>query len=78
MATHPQHEPLDIKEQIARIDNILRDHAKMDVEMDKLLAESRKLVSESRKLDRETTFYPFIAGAGVFAAAVAFMKLFLH
>jgi hypothetical protein len=45
---------------------------------DKIRAEIMKLIAESQKYRAEAKWFPFVATAGVFAAAVAFVKLLLH
>lgn len=41
----------------------------------KLQAETLKIMAETAKFNAEVRWYPFIAGAGLFAAAAAFLKL---
>jgi hypothetical protein len=50
---------------------------KFEVEIAKLVAETLKLVDESRKIQRETFWYPLVASAALFAAAVGFVKILL-
>lgn len=83
MATAPQNETLNIEEQLARI-------AKMRVETDKAIEETRKIMretnktsEETRKIIRETDIMPramifqaMIATAALLGAGAAIAKLF--
>ncbi len=71
MASIPQHDRLDLDEQIARIE-------KMNFEMGKINAETRKLLSETRLLPINTILALTGALAAVFAAGVTLTKLFWH
>lgn len=42
--------------------------AKMQVEIAKIMEETIRMQKESKKIVLETAFYPFVAGAGSFAA----------
>lgn len=68
---------LDLEEQIARI-------RRAQVETDKFAAEQRKLSAEAAKLDRDRSLAPWqivatsmAAGAALFGAGIAFVKIFL-
>ena len=68
---------LDIREQVARIDSLLAG-------VDQALANSAKLRDESTKLRRDASLAPWTvlatglgAGAALFAAGAAFMKLII-
>jgi len=50
---------------------------KFEAEIAQLLANAMKLQAEQQKLMTENRWYPLIAGAAFFGAAVAFVKLFL-
>jgi hypothetical protein len=50
---------------------------KCAAETQKLLAEGRKALAESYKVQRETAWYPLVAGGALFAAAMACGKVFL-
>lgn len=47
------------------------------IEHDKLQAEIQKLMAETIKIQAEARWYPFVVLAGVFAAAIAVVKLIL-
>ena len=44
-------------------------------EREKLRAEIGTLMAETAKINAEARWYPFVATAGLFAAAVGFVKL---
>ena len=44
---------------------------------DRMRAEIAKLVAETAKINAEARWYPFIATAGLFGAAIAVVKIFL-
>ncbi len=44
----------------------------------KIEAEIAKLIAETAKINAEAKRYPFVMLAGVFCAALAVVKLFLH
>ncbi|GAA0914569.1 hypothetical protein KR767_14760 [Luteibacter anthropi] len=44
-------------------------------EREKIRAEIGKLMAETAKINAEARWYPFVATAGLFAAAVGFVKL---
>ena len=44
----------------------------------KIEAEIAKLIAETAKINAEAKWYPFVVLAGVFGAALAVVKLFLH
>ena len=44
-------------------------------ELEKVRAEIGKLMGETAKINSEARWYPFVATAGLFAAAVGFVKL---
>ena len=69
MATAPQHETLDIEEQLARI-------AKMRVETDKAIEETRKIIRDTDFMPRMMIFQAMIATAGLLGAGAAIAKLF--
>ncbi len=69
MATAPQHETLDIEEQLARI-------AKMRVETDKAIEETRKIIRDTDFMPRVMIFQAMIATAGLLGAGAAIAKLF--
>ena len=50
---------------------------KIHAEVSKMISETMKLNAETLKIQSESRWYPFIAGAAFFAAAAAFVKLFL-
>ena len=63
--------PLDLREQIARIDRAIAETAKY-------VAEQRKLEAEARRFDRnqwQIVVTAMTAGAALFGAGVAFLKL---
>lgn len=73
---------LDIREQVARIDSLLAGVDQALANSAKLRDESNKLRDESTKLRRDATLAPWAvlatglgAGAALFAAGAAFMKL---
>ena len=43
----------------------------------KIEAEIAKLIAETGKINAEARWYPFVATAGLFAAAIAVVKLFM-
>jgi len=42
---------------------------------DKIRAEISKLLAETTKINAEARWYPYVAVAGIFAAAIALVKL---
>jgi len=50
----------------------------LNADTPRLVAETGKLDAERRKLQRETYFYPVIAGGGVVLVAIALVKLMEH
>jgi hypothetical protein len=62
--TTPQGKPLDT--------------IKMEVEIEKMHAEIGKIMAETIKTNRENWWMPAVYGAGFFAAAAGFAKLFFH
>ena len=79
MATLPgeMDDPLDLREQIARIDQ-------MRANSDKLYAETQKMLAEAQKSDLDIRLSPWmllaqglIAGAAILGAGAALAKLFL-
>lgn len=44
-------------------------------ELEKIRAEIGKLMAETAKINAESRWYPFVATAGLFAAAIGFVKL---
>lgn len=68
---------LDIAEQVARV-------IRSNEETQKFIAEQRKLIAEAAKLERDRALAPWqivaasmAAGAALFGASIAFVKLFL-
>jgi chorismate mutase len=57
--------PLDLREQIARIDRAIIEGGKLRAETEKFVAEQRKLEAEARKFDRERWLAPALAIAAV-------------
>ena len=69
---------VDAQEQLTRIE-------RMNAETRKFVEEALKLSAEARKLNRDASFAPFTiiigastAGAALFGAGVAFVKLLGH
>ena len=50
---------------------------KIDVEITKMLAEISKLNAETSKLTTESRWYPIVATAALFGAAITVVKLFM-
>ena len=87
----PTKPSFDLREQAARIDSLLAgvDQAlanafKIRVEADKMRDEADKVRAETVKIERETSLAPWQvvftelgAGAVLFAAGIAFAKLFI-
>lgn len=69
MTTKPQHETLDIEEQLARI-------AQMRVDAEKSWAQTHKLFQEIRLATPQMFFQGAIAMAAMIGAGVALGKLF--
>jgi hypothetical protein len=77
---------LDPRAEVARIDRerakFVAEQRKLMAEAEKLSAEQQKLYSEAFKLDRDWRLAPWVivsamtAGAALFAAGAAFMRLF--
>jgi hypothetical protein len=70
--------PLDLREQIARIDRAIAETAKYTAETTKYVAEQRKLDAEARHFDRhgwQIVVTAMTAGAALFGAGAAFLKL---
>jgi hypothetical protein len=44
-------------------------------DLEKIRAEIGKLMAETSKINAEARWYPFVATAGLFAAALGFLKL---
>ncbi len=60
----------------AEIAKLAAETACLDVERsEQVKAEIAKLVAETAKINAEARWYPFVATAGLFAAALAFLKL---
>ncbi len=60
----------------AEIAKLAAETARLDVERsEQVKAETAKLVAETAKINAEARWYPFVATAGLFAAALAFLKL---
>jgi hypothetical protein len=68
MATHAD-DPIDLREQIARIDQ-------MRANSDKLYAETQKLLAEGRVVSLATIFQAMLATAALLGAGAAIAKLF--
>lgn len=47
-------------------------------EHDKIRAEIAKLIAETAKINAEARWYPYVAVAGLFGAALALVKLLSH
>jgi hypothetical protein len=77
----PDEAELNIREQIARIDRAIIEGQKFAVEQRKLEAEARKLDAEARLVDRnrwqgwQVVVTTLGAGAALFAAGAAFIKI---
>ncbi|HEY4146538.1 hypothetical protein [Pinirhizobacter sp.] len=56
-------------------DTIVRDAPSADELNAHIRARTSKLLAESEKIAAEARWYPFVAVAGIFAAAVGFVKL---
>lgn len=72
----------DMDALLARIERDLAEAPKLRAESEKFIAEQRKLIAESQKLERERGLMPWQivvtalgAGAALFAAGGAFVKL---
>jgi len=63
-------QPLDIREQIARIDRAIAETHKLQQESDKFVAEQKKLIAEAGKLDRDRTLSPWLLGASLLGGLV--------
>ena len=60
----------------AEIAKLAAETARLDVERsEQVKAETAKLVAETAKINAEARWYPFVATAGLFAAALAFLTL---
>lgn len=68
-------QPLDLREQIARIDRMIAETAKLQDETRKFVAEARKLDSEARKLDRDRGLAPWLAAAGAIGGLITLLSL---
>ena len=51
---------------------------KNEIDLKKIEAAIAEQMAETAKISAEATWFPFIAVAGVFGAAIAIVKLFLH
>ncbi|TCV94840.1 hypothetical protein EC912_103329 [Luteibacter rhizovicinus] len=51
------------------------DHEMIHAQLTKLVAETGKIHAETMKINSEARWYPFVATAGLFAAAYGMMKL---
>lgn len=69
MATQPQHETLDVEEQIARI-------RRTQAEIDKMFDERSKLRAEVQFMPRNMIFQAMLASAALIGAGAALAKLF--
>jgi Tfp pilus assembly protein PilN len=70
--------PLDLREQIARIDRAIAETTKFTAEATKYIAEQRKPEAEARQFDRnrwQIVLTAMTAGAALFGAGAAFLKL---
>lgn len=82
---------LDIAEQVARVirsneetQKFIAEQRKLIAEQSKFAAEQSKLMAETAKLERDRALAPWqivaasmAAGAALFGASIAFVKLFL-
>jgi hypothetical protein len=50
---------------------------KIEAEIAKLMAETMKIQAESMKIQAEAKWYPFVVTAGMFAAAIGVVKIFM-
>ncbi len=69
MTTQPQHETLNIEEQLARI-------AQMRIDSEKSQAQTHKLIEETRLVTPQVIFQGAIAMAALLGAGAALAKLF--
>lgn len=69
MTTQPQHETLNIEEQLARI-------AQMRIDSEKSQAQTHKLIEETRLVTPQVIFQGAIAMAALMGAGAALAKLF--
>ena len=69
MTTQPQHETLNIEEQLARI-------AQMRIDSEKSQALTHKLIEETRLVTPQVIFQGAIAMAALMGAGAALAKLF--
>lgn len=51
--------------------------SKLQADLEKIHAEIGKLIAETAKINAEARWFPFVAVAGIFAAAVGLVKLFV-
>ena len=75
MATVPEENELDLREQLARIRRMDVENAKALEEIVKTRAEVWKITSEARYLPRTFTFQAMIATAALLGAGAAIAKL---
>ncbi|MEH3103938.1 MAG: hypothetical protein PGN12_08525 [Sphingomonas phyllosphaerae] len=83
MATQPDIDPLNLREQLARIDKLRAETEKTLAEVSKVVAETAKASADTAKVSIDTrvvsyatVFQGLIAVAGLLGAGAAIAKLF--
>lgn len=52
-----------------------REEKQIDATIAKLIAETARINAEAQKISVEARWYPYVAVAGIFGAALAFIKI---
>ena len=68
--------PLNLREQLARIDHILADHQRIFIDMRRIEADHDRKRQEIRMAPWALVLSGLATGAALFAAGAAFIKLF--
>lgn len=71
-------ERLTLQEQVVRIDRMIAETQKSQIEGSKLQSESNKLQAEGRKFDRDRFLAQLLAVVGIIGGLVAIATLLLH
>ena len=75
MATAPQHDRLNIEEQLARIAKMRRDHEKTSVEIQRTSVEIQKLVQDIKLATPQMFFQGGVAAAALIGATAVITKV---
>jgi hypothetical protein len=74
----PDPAPLDLREQIVRIDRAIAETEKFQAEQRKLIAEQQKYLAEALKLGWDARFAPYLAFAAVIGGLLGVATFIAH